>query len=259
MKNFTNMMLPTFGLIVFLLLGPITANAVLISDTYWGADPTHGWSDRDVVGDNALFNISQMEVTFNPDGMYVDIYTTYLNNINEYGTQLGDLFISTDGWNPNGNAPYTEDNFASGGESWEYVLVLDNHRPNPEQTAGRSGNVSLYQITGPADIELSWAANNYVYRQGQEVQYKGTGGALASGTWSIENWGDPDTDDFLRFIIDSDEFDGVSEFGFHWTMTCANDVIEGGTAPVPEPATMLLFGAGLVGVAVTGRKKLRQS
>ncbi|MDY6951229.1 MAG: PEP-CTERM sorting domain-containing protein [Thermodesulfobacteriota bacterium] len=254
MKNFTKTLLPIFTL--FLVLGPISANAVIISDGYWGADPIDG-SERDIVGADSLFNISQMEVTFNPDGMYVDIYTTYLNNITEYGTELGDLFISTDGWTPNGNAPYTQDNVVLGGETWEYVLAMDNHRPNPQQAAGRSGNVSLYQITGPGDIKLSWIANNYVYRQGQEVQYRGTGEALAFGTWSIGNWGNPDTDDFLRFVIDFDGFNDVSQFGFHWGMTCANDVIEGGTAPVPEPATMLLFGAGLVGLAVTGRRKAR--
>lgn len=32
----------------------------------------------------------------------------------------------------------------------------------------------------------------------------------------------------------------------------------GGTAPVPEPATMLLFGTGLLGLATVGRKKFRK-
>ncbi len=51
-----------------------------------------------------------------------------------------------------------------------------------------------------------------------------------------------------------------TDFTSHFTMGCGNDNLMGkGTAPVPEPATMLLFGTGIAGLLGVGRKRLRKA
>jgi len=50
------------------------------------------------------------------------------------------------------------------------------------------------------------------------------------------------------------QFDSESPGDFGW-LTNSEDPVEGYANPIPEPATMTLFGMGLLGLAIAGRKK----
>lgn len=226
-------------LILFLCCGTVLADSFTLTDDYIGPGATNSaYLNSDVIGNLNDFDILGMNATITSDLLKVDIYSTYFDgSIGRYDTELGDLFISVDG-------------YSGEGESWELAAVLDDYLP--EIIAGRaSGSVSLYDTT---DGEIVWSHvsdSNYIYRAGQEVQFTPhpNANAIATGTWGIDdNW-------LSIHIAGEDILPVVTEVGFHYAMTCGNDVIEGGVAPVPEPATMVLLGTGLIGLAGISRRK----
>jgi len=255
MKNVVKILV-MLSLAVFLVSG--NSFAYTIMDNYRGGEEVN-YANTDVVGPIDKNDTTKMEVTISGNDLAVDVYSRYLNNIGYLDTELGDLFISTNGWNPYGVEPYEDDTYITG-EPWEYALVLDDH-----DGALNTGYLSLWGIeqgtTRLSDYYKLSHSNWGGYRKSQEVRFDPTPGEveLATGSWEIFNSSsDPDTDDYLRFSINYtgiSAFENASELGFHWTFTCANDVIEG-SASVPEPATLLLLGSGFIGLAVVGRKKL---
>jgi hypothetical protein len=51
----------------------------------------------------------------------------------------------------------------------------------------------------------------------------------------------------------------ISNFTGNWNVNHSGSKVKHDTAPVPEPATILLFGLGIVGIALFGRKRFRRT
>lgn len=218
--------------VVTLLIGLAgMAQAYTITDEYVGEDD-HGYGD--VIGDVDDFGIDEMEVELVGTDMTVKVKTGFTEGV-YFGQQInfGDLFISTNGWTPE--------------ETWEYVFDVD------------AGN--LYDIRSPQAQDKILLAEDVmgsgvIYRNGQEVLINNDGLEASSDGGSAGRDGEYYV---MQFDVSEmiDDLGSSYKLGLHWSMTCANDVIEGEFDPaIPEPSTVLLLGAGLLGiVGIVGRKR----
>lgn len=239
------------------------------SNIYHGGTPVNPDPNgsNDVVGKEADYGVDALTVTrdFTNNRLQIDITGPFFDPNNGAAPFIfaGDVFLSSDGWTPNSTGTnYSSDSFYNGGEEWEYVLSMDGLYDGEKLI----GEVNLYKVdqnNGEIEFpEVVLASTGGNYRVGQEYRWISDNSAqfsLGTGSWSLD--GNTET---MSFYLDSinggmtlADYGLDGELGVHWTETCGNDVVEGvGGDPVPEPATMLLFGTGLAGLAgLRSRKK----
>ncbi len=240
-----------------------SASATVLNDTYYGAD---GHGRGDVITDPGVttYDIDGMEASRSGNQLTVTIHTNFAGHAgiespwtrNSTGIGYGDLFLST-GWTPNGASPYNTDD-AANGNHWTYAFSL----ADPLDNSGGSGTVYALGAGTASNHNPDVLLSDYfiscdsgcLFRNGQEVAVdKDLATATGNtGTWTVG----------AGFVTFSFDITGLNldpnNFGFHWTMYCGNDVIEGlgqATAvPEPAPVGLFLLGLGLIGLGVVRQR-----
>ncbi len=242
--------------------GSALAGPVNIVDNYVGGND-HGYGD--VIGNSSLFDISSVDVelngtllsmTFNTvfqQGNGLGSYSGLTNTVHSSGNGIGfgDLFLSSSNWTPAGIAPWDTDDH-SNGTVWEYGISLF------DRWDGVSTGAALYALNPVAGNPDALLSEDFLsggtFRNGQEVAVNTSTASFMRNLGSnVSTAGGQ-----VSFLLDisGTNLVGSDYISFHWGLTCANDVIEGGFNVVPEPSALMsmLMGVGLMGFVNIRRK-----
>jgi len=185
------------------------------------------------------FDLEGLNVATDQDYVYISLTNSF--GYETEGFRLGDLFIGVDGGN---KYQYAIDLTNSGNNnglfqvgSWNYIQ---------QQSGSYYNNTTIRNAVGAHEMSkgsLLGSVNSMMtFEAGLEPDFM-TPGNGDTYVWEMM---------FDRNLLNGGDF---STLNFHVNIGCGNDLIEESYSAVPEPATMLLFGLGLIGGAVLKKRK----
>lgn len=244
--------------------------------------------------DNEVEGNSVLSQSWDLEGMFLDKYQlTLVGGFDFLSTQgclcnqyylSGDLFIDVDGdaaygqpaaglddaytqkhllwWSWTADGVYNIPN----SYGYDYVLDLDfaNRTYDVYQINDNTWLTSVYyrDNDGSNPWQFTPGCNDTPLTSGEITYYDNDNLTDADlgfqGAYETTCWGCTYYNDYHNaFSVDLGFLPENTEFTAHFTMYCGNDNLMGhGVAHAPEPATLLLFGSGILGLAGLSRKRL---
>ena len=211
-----------------LALGQTAAANVIVNGTF--DNNTSGWSGTysSIVGGSGGFH------TINT-GSYYYGGNTAVNTINQaYDFSTGELA-----------------DLAGGGLNFDMSADLFGYASQPDQAiftvlfhAGTNGGGSILQtisLTGTNAVDWGHQSS---FIAGESPNFNSTNGSVSSGAKSASIW------------LESTRFEGNSNDGYADNLSLAFSSVTSTPTTAFEPATILLLGTALAGIAVGGRRRV---